>query len=74
MDAHDTQPRSFLRSPLGIATILGLVVGLVLFLWTDRTAAVSWLPWLVVLACPLLHVFMHRVHNRDESDHRSGRT
>lgn len=53
---------SFLRSPLGIATTVALVLGGALLLWSDRPDVLSWLPWLVVLACPLLHVIMHRHH------------
>ncbi len=40
------------------------------FLWTEHRAhllaGLSWLPYLLILACPLLHVFMHRGHG----DHR----
>lgn len=36
------------------------------FLWTEHRAhllsGLSWLPYLVIMACPLLHVFMHRGH------------
>lgn len=36
------------------------------FLWTEHRAhllaGLSWLPYLLILACPLLHVFMHRGH------------
>ena len=35
-------------------------------LWTEHRAhllaGLSWLPYLLILACPLLHVFMHRGH------------
>lgn len=27
-----------------------------------RAHLLGWLPWLLILACPLLHVFMHRGH------------
>lgn len=74
MESQDTRPRSFLRSPLGIATIIGAVIGIVLLLWSDRTAVLSWVPGLVVLACPMLHFFMHRGHNRDKQSHHSDRT
>jgi hypothetical protein len=60
-------PPSFLRSPLGTVTIVALVLGGALLLWSERPDVLSWLPWLVVLACPLLHVIMHR-------HHRSGAT
>lgn len=27
-----------------------------------RAHLLSWLPWLIILACPLLHIFMHGRH------------
>lgn len=27
-----------------------------------RAHLLGWLPWLLILACPLLHLFMHRGH------------
>lgn len=36
------------------------------FLWTEHRAhllgGLGWLPYLIILACPLLHMFMHRGH------------
>ena len=38
------------------------------FLWTEHEAHVRalfpYLPWLFLLACPLMHVFMHGGHGR----------
>jgi hypothetical protein len=35
------------------------------FLWTEHRAHIGgWLPWLVLLLCPLIHLFMHRGHGR----------
>lgn len=61
-------PPSFLASPLGIASIVALVLGGALLLWSERPDVLSWLPWLVVLACPLLHVIMHRHHRRPAAE------
>ncbi|WP_313951257.1 DUF2933 domain-containing protein [Accumulibacter sp.] len=36
-----------------------------------RTHLVGWLPWLILLACPLLHVFMH---GRQEGSSRQANT
>ena len=51
---------SFWRSPAGIA--LGVFLAIAgFFLWTEHRAHVlGALPWLLLLACPLLHLFMHR--------------
>ncbi|MBE0577915.1 MAG: DUF2933 domain-containing protein [Devosia sp.] len=35
--------------------------------WSERPNVLSWLPWLLVLACPLLHVFMHRHRGSGET-------
>lgn len=49
------------------------------FLWLEHRAhlagAYGWLPWLVILLCPAIHIFMHRRHQRhddrrDESSRR----
>jgi hypothetical protein len=54
---------SRLRSGIALAGFL-LVAGY--FLWTEHKAHamafLPYLPWLLLLACPLLHVFMHRGH------------
>lgn len=38
------------------------------FLWTEHRAhlagAYEWLPWLVLLLCPVIHLFVHRGHGR----------
>ncbi len=33
--------------------------------------ALPYLPWLLILACPLMHVFMHRGHGRGHGGHGS---
>jgi len=39
------------------------------FLWTEHRAHVvafsAWLPWLLILLCPLMHLFMHHGHGHD---------
>lgn len=40
------------------------------FLFTEHRAHLfGWLPFLILLACPLLHVFMHRGHSDDHEQH-----
>ena len=42
------------------------------FLWTEHRAHVlGVLPYLIVLACPLIHLFMHRGHGRSGGHHGS---
>lgn len=39
------------------------------FLWTEHQAhLLSALPYLIILLCPLMHIFMHRGHG----DHQKG--
>ena len=40
----------------------------ILFTLEHRAHLVDWLPWLILLACPLMHVFMHGGHGSGESD------
>jgi hypothetical protein len=66
--------RSFLRSRVGIAFLVFLVIA-GYFLWTEHQAhvwaALPYLPWLLLLACPLLHLFMHGGHGGHD-DHQGG--
>jgi hypothetical protein len=51
------------RNPLGIVTC-GFLIVAGFFLLTEHTAHVlGALPWLLVLACPLMHLFMHHGHH-----------
>lgn len=60
---QDHTPPSFWRSRYGIGwLVLAGIAGW--FLWTEHRAHLfGALPWLVLLACPLMHLFMHRGHH-----------
>ena len=59
---------SWWRTPFGIA-LCGFLIIAGFFLVTEHSAHVfGALPWLLVLACPLMHLFMHHGHG----DHSSG--
>jgi hypothetical protein len=63
---QDEQPRW--RSPIGIVT-LGFIAVAGFFLLTEHTAHVfGVLPYLLILACPLMHLFMHHGHHGSD-DH-----
>jgi hypothetical protein len=34
-----------------------------------RAHLIEWLPWLILLACPLLYIFMHRGHSKNGHHH-----
>ena len=69
MSAQD-QPRSdessygsFLTSPAGLVLIGFLAIGGV-YLWMEHRAhLLGALIWLPLLACPLMHLFMHHGHD-----------
>lgn len=60
VNPHDRTPPSFWRSRYGIGwLVLAGIAGW--FLWTEHRAhSFGVLPWLALLACPLMHAFMHR--------------
>ena len=59
----DDPPPPFWRSRFGVGClVLAAVAGW--FLWTEHRAHLfGALPWLLLLACPLMHVLMHRGHH-----------
>ena len=59
---HNEQQRSFLTSPLGL-TLLGFaIIAGALLLSEHRAHLAGLLIWLPLLACPLMHLFMHGGH------------
>ena len=60
MNTGRDEAKPFLRTPAGMALCVFLAIA-AFFLWTEHRAHVlGVLPWLLVAACPLLHLFMHR--------------
>lgn len=58
-----------------IAFILIIIVG-GFFLWTEHSAHIlGALPYIILLLCPIIHLFMHKGHggkHGDHSDHQGG--
>jgi hypothetical protein len=71
-DAANERPPSFWRSRFGFGwLVLAAVAGW--FLWTEHRAHLfGVLPYLVLLGCPLMHVFMHRRHHHGSHDGHVG--
>ena len=64
--------RSFLSSRANIILLGFLAIG-GYFLITEHGAhIVPFLPWLLLLACPLMHLFMHGGHGGHHSDDQAG--
>ncbi len=64
MSDEDQSGGAFLRSKAGFALIVfGAIAAF--FLVTEHQAHLwGWLPYLLLLACPLVHLFMHGGHGR----------
>lgn len=70
---HDSKPGYFWGSWYSICMIGFSAVALYFLLTRHATHVYGVLPLLVALACPVMHVFMHRGHkhrghHRDEGD------
>ena len=67
---HDSKPKPFWSSRYAIGLlILGGIAGY--FLLTEHRAHfLGALPFLLLLACPLMHVFMHGGHGSGHADHQ----
>ena len=69
MNAGRDEAKPFLRTPAGIALLAFLAVA-AFFLWTEHRAhLLGVLPWLLLAACPLMHLFMHGGHG-GHGDHQ----
>lgn len=70
MDMQDQEPPSFWRSTGGVALLVVTLVG-GFFLYAEHRAHLfGVLPYLFLLASPLMHVFMH--HGHHHGGHSSG--
>jgi hypothetical protein len=69
-DGHEGEERGFFSSRANIVLIGFLAIG-GYFLVTEHWAhIIPFLPWLLLLACPLMHVFMHGGHGGHNGDER----
>ena len=66
---HDSEPASFWRTRYAIG-LLGMGAVAAYFLLSEHRAHfIGALPFLLLLACPLMHVFMHHGHGGHDSGH-----
>ncbi len=64
-------PPSFWKSPGGLALIVVLTVGGFLLAAEHQAHLFGALPYLILLACPVMHRFMHKGHGHgDKPGHR----
>ena len=63
--------RSFLGSRVGLATCIALAAVGAYLLWNHTGHVLSAAPYVLLLACPLLHLFMHGGHGGHGDGDRS---
>ena len=63
MNVSDHDPPPFWRSRGGVALLIVAAIGGFLLLTEHRAHVLGFLPYAFLLACPLMHVFMHRGHH-----------
>jgi len=71
-DVQEGPRPSRVLSRIAIAVLVAIVV---FFLWTEHRAHLfGVLPYLLLLLCPLMHLFMHRGHGgaRGHGHHHGG--
>ena len=72
MDHEHPATPSFWRSPAGLTLLVAIAVG-GFYLVTEHTAHLfGVLPYLFILACPLMHMFMHHGHGHGGHGHQHG--
>ena len=68
----DHEPPSFWRSRGSLALLVVATVGGFLLFTEHRAHVLGALPYLFLLACPLMHMFMHRGHHHGGHGHTGG--
>lgn len=70
---HESDSDGGMKSRSNITLIVFLIIGAFFLITEHRAHLVGWLSsywiWLLLLACPLMHLFMHGGH--DHGDHGS---
>jgi hypothetical protein len=63
---HESQQHG--NSRAGLVLLAFLAIGAFFLLTEHRAHLLGLLPWLLLLVCPLLHLFMHRGHGGHGED------
>ena len=67
MNDQHTRDSQHKKSNLVMWIFLGIIL---YFLITEHSAhIIPYLPWLLLAACPLMHLFMHGGHGHGDHDH-----
>ena len=77
---HEPDPPSFWGSRYAIGFLVLGAISTYFLLSEHRAHFIGTLPWLLLLGCPLMHVFMHGGHgghggnDGDHADHQAARS
>ena len=71
--AADPEPPTFWTSRYAIGLLVMGAVATYFLLSEHRAHFIGALPYLLLLACPLMHVFMHRGHGGGHGGHHGGK-
>ena len=66
---RSSEPPPFWRSRYAIGLLVMGAVAAYFLLSEHRAHFIYWLPFLLLLACPLMHIFMHHGHGSHGSGH-----
>ena len=69
MGHEHSEPSPFWRSPAGLTLLVAIAVGGFLLVTEHRAHVLGILPYAFLLACPLMHVFMHHGHHHGGHGH-----
>ncbi|MGE0849717.1 MAG: DUF2933 domain-containing protein [Hyphomicrobiaceae bacterium] len=60
---HGAEPESSFWTSRAFLVCAAFLVAVLILLWTEHLAhALGYLPYFLILACPLMHIFMHGGH------------
>jgi len=69
MDHEHSGPLPFWRSPAGLTLLVAAAVGGFLLFTEHRAHVLGLMPYAFLLACPLMHMFMHHGHRHGGQGH-----
>ena len=63
---------SFWTTPQGLVALIFIGFVSYFLLMEHREHLFQWLPFLIILACPLMHIYMHGSHGESSSHDHQG--
>ena len=72
--SHQKNQTPFWKSQSGLAFLVAALVGGFYLITEHKAHLYGVLPYLFLLACPLMHIFMHRGHHHGEQRDNNNRS